>query len=650
MATSGAHVMHNTVVKNTFVEFADDQESHSLHHRRVMKTCPESVEPLVENTSETGHYEGRGMGMSEVDLAAAEATASRLADAANEAAALVAQLRANAAIHCGKGKGLPTLMGSPKHPGVKQPEDVPDIPANPVKVKNTFIDMPEVTTPTASRGTKTCPLNMASDLNDDSDEAPAPAPTPERSRCIGFGRGTSSGVKFAPVLGAKGSSEDDEPERAGRAARRRNFDTQDLRDELMADVTPGFGSHADSTPSSMGASLPSCRSATSTLDSGASRHEQPQEWTHSPGKRSDRFRQKRRNQFASDVEASERQPAAATAVPLMQQGHPMSRLQQQPVNDAAARAVSSSMSMHQPPMAMPMCPPGVMPGMQWPYPGMVQMPQGNGMMHMMPYHGTAPMPAGNGMMPWMAAMQASMQPPSQPTTPTGHQVPVNFGVNVHHPHLTLEQELAASATRTQAPCHPQFAPAQRPTSDFLSYIQRGGAAGGAVLDVGRPAAQEDPEARPAHKRPLRLWAHIYLHMQTPGFDLVPMLIGRGGQNMRKIADATNAKVRVRGRGSGHLEIEGKREAPTPLMVAVTTEKKDMAGFRQSIDMTLAELRIVEHRFRNHCLKQQIPVEGPAFSIGLLTEGAEELLRGVIDGVHMGPTPFAEAPVGGQQVQ
>merc|ERR1712032_88502 len=29
-------------------------------------------------------------------------------------------------------------------------------------------------------------------------------------------------------------------------------------------------------------------------------------------------------------------------------------------------------------------------------------------------------------------------------------------------------------------------------------------------------------------RRLRLWAHIYLHMQVQGFDLVPRLIGRGG--------------------------------------------------------------------------------------------------------------------------
>jgi len=121
-------------------------------------------------------------------------------------------------------------------------------------------------------------------------------------------------------------------------------------------------------------------------------------------------------------------------------------------------------------------------------------------------------------------------------------------------------------------------------------------------------------------------------MLVPGFDLVPMLIGRGGQNMRKIANATGAKIRVRGRGSGHLEIDGQREAPTPLMVAVTTEKKDSHGFRAAVEMTLHELRIVDGRFKAFCEKENISHEGPTYSIGLLTEGAEEMLGEAINGV------------------
>ena len=68
---------------------------------------------------------------------------------------------------------------------------------------------------------------------------------------------------------------------------------------------------------------------------------------------------------------------------------------------------------------------------------------------------------------------------------------------------------------------------------------------------------------------------MYSHIQMDGFDLVPWLIGRRGLNLRKIAEATDSKIRVRGRGSGHLEPEAGKEAPTPLMVAITTNKRTL---------------------------------------------------------------------------
>lgn len=55
------------------------------------------------------------------------------------------------------------------------------------------------------------------------------------------------------------------------------------------------------------------------------------------------------------------------------------------------------------------------------------------------------------------------------------------------------------------------------------------------------------------------------------FDLVPRLIGRGGSNMKSIAHACNAKVRIRGRGSGYFEGPEKKEADLPLQVALSCE-------------------------------------------------------------------------------
>ena len=55
----------------------------------------------------------------------------------------------------------------------------------------------------------------------------------------------------------------------------------------------------------------------------------------------------------------------------------------------------------------------------------------------------------------------------------------------------------------------------------------------------------------------RLWIHIFLHKLHREFDLVPMLIGRDGSNVKAIYMRTDAKVRIRGRGSGHLEVTHK---------------------------------------------------------------------------------------------
>lgn len=127
----------------------------------------------------------------------------------------------------------------------------------------------------------------------------------------------------------------------------------------------------------------------------------------------------------------------------------------------------------------------------------------------------------------------------------------------------------------------------------------------------------------------RLWCHIYLHMLVDGFDLVPMLIGRRGQNMRKIFDETGAKLRVRGKGSGHLEIDGQREAPTPLMVAVTADKGDHHGFKAAIEKVLVEIRSVEKRFRSWCQKTGHVHQGPCFSIGCMPPGGHHLLGDII---------------------
>jgi len=149
------------------------------------------------------------------------------------------------------------------------------------------------------------------------------------------------------------------------------------------------------------------------------------------------------------------------------------------------------------------------------------------------------------------------------------------------------------------------------------------------VEPGEPAAEAAPQRARGRRR---LWVHFYLHMQAPGFDLVPRLIGRGGCKMRSIADRTGAKVRIRGSGSGYYEVGGRSEAPTPLMVAVTSDFDDPAGFKAAVEMTLQELRSVETRFRTFIHNRKHKHCGPCFSVGRLAENAREVLGSVLEGV------------------
>lgn len=150
-------------------------------------------------------------------------------------------------------------------------------------------------------------------------------------------------------------------------------------------------------------------------------------------------------------------------------------------------------------------------------------------------------------------------------------------------------------------------------------------------EVPADAGEESEERKPRSRR-ARLWAHIYLRMQQDGFDLVPRLIGRKGCNMRRIAEQTSAKVRIRGQGSGHLEIDGKYEAPTPLMIAVTTDHADPQMFKQAMQMTLKVLKAVEGCYHAFCTRNGIEHSGPCYCVGFLQPKAQEALGSLLDSV------------------
>lgn len=151
-------------------------------------------------------------------------------------------------------------------------------------------------------------------------------------------------------------------------------------------------------------------------------------------------------------------------------------------------------------------------------------------------------------------------------------------------------------------------------------------------DATEKPEQQSPTSRPAKSklaergRHARFWCYIHLHKAYEDFELVPALIGKGGCNMKEIYTKAKCKVRVRGRGSGHRELEGGREAPVPLMAAVTARRDDAQDFVRAIKLTLSRLEAVTTRFREFCGERGLSHEGhQLFSIGGVAKGAERLL-------------------------
>merc|ERR1712060_856530 len=130
--------------------------------------------------------------------------------------------------------------------------------------------------------------------------------------------------------------------------------------------------------------------------------------------------------------------------------------------------------------------------------------------------------------------------------------------------------------------------------------------------------------------PNKLWCHLYLdeNMLRPGFNLNKKIIGHGGNCTKSIYDATGAKIRLRGIGSKHLE--GGREAPVHLMLAVTTELSEQDNFIKAVEKSIGLLRDVETRFNTFCKQKKQPTPtGPCFWVGELSLEARAYLNPIL---------------------
>jgi len=131
------------------------------------------------------------------------------------------------------------------------------------------------------------------------------------------------------------------------------------------------------------------------------------------------------------------------------------------------------------------------------------------------------------------------------------------------------------------------------------------------------AASARGDGPPAGRARSKLWCHLYLDrtMLRKGFDLNKKIIGRGGENTKGIFDTTRAKIRLRGKGSGHIEISTGKEASAPLMLAITGEKGREDNFCEAVRMSASLLSDVERRWATFIASRQGDGRGGHVALG-----------------------------------
>mmetsp|Transcript_75863 Transcript_75863/g.158158 ORF Transcript_75863/g.158158 Transcript_75863/m.158158 type:complete len:502 (+) Transcript_75863:186-1691(+) len=124
----------------------------------------------------------------------------------------------------------------------------------------------------------------------------------------------------------------------------------------------------------------------------------------------------------------------------------------------------------------------------------------------------------------------------------------------------------------------------------------GGKAQGKAGGKGRHSSSSNSAASSgnASKRNETLSCHLFINqeMAVDGFDLNQKIIGKGGCNTKGIFAATGTKIRLRGRGSGHLENATKCEANVPLMLAVTGEAHRRIDFATAVKQSFELLQTI----------------------------------------------------------
>jgi hypothetical protein len=156
------------------------------------------------------------------------------------------------------------------------------------------------------------------------------------------------------------------------------------------------------------------------------------------------------------------------------------------------------------------------------------------------------------------------------------------------------------------------APLPFPTLGFpqagASPWQTGPSVPGAPVDVGAaPGPCGGDPMKTSHVKGAKKYTCRFLIGidNDKDFQVARRLIGSKGSNMKKIVRQTEAKLRLRGVGSGYLEGASQKESTEPLQLCVSCTSAE--GYKTAVHQVEELLGRVHEEYRQFCRENNLPI-------------------------------------------
>merc|ERR1740130_761470 len=133
---------------------------------------------------------------------------------------------------------------------------------------------------------------------------------------------------------------------------------------------------------------------------------------------------------------------------------------------------------------------------------------------------------------------------------------------------------------------------------------QGGVGGGGGAPYG--GAQDGRQGGTATKGARKYTCRFLIGIENDKeFQVARRLIGSKGSNMKKIVQQTDAKLRLRGVGSGYFEGSGQKESSEPLQLCISCTNAE--GYKTAVRLTEDLLKKVHDEYRQFCRDNMLPM-------------------------------------------